>query len=95
MLALRGTAIVRLGRSDSAHYLLLTAYRLTHFTTHYFLPQVYDPANPNPNPDPNPNPKPQVYDPAKKWDSYTIHGAETYGEGTSSTLSQHGVMRTV
>ena len=37
----------------------------------------------------------QVYDPAKKWDSYTIHGAETYGEGTSSTLSQHGVMRTV
>ena len=36
----------------------------------------------------------QVYDPAKKWDSYTIHGAETFGEGNSSTLSQHGVMRT-
>ena len=37
---------------------------------------------------------PQVYDPQKKWDSYTIHGAETYGEGNSSTLSHHGVMRT-
>ena len=36
----------------------------------------------------------EVYDPHKKWDSYTVHGAETYGEGNASTLSQHGVMRT-
>ena len=37
----------------------------------------------------------EVYDPMKKWDTYTTHGVETYGEGTSAALSQHGVLRTV
>ena len=37
----------------------------------------------------------EVYDPSKKWDTYTTHGVETYGEGTSAALSQHGVLRTV
>jgi len=36
----------------------------------------------------------EVYDPQKKWDSYTTHGGETYGEGNSSAMSIHGVMRT-
>ena len=46
------------------------------------------------NPNPNPN-YAQVYDPSKKWDTYTTHGVETYGEGTAAALSQHGVLRTV
>ena len=35
----------------------------------------------------------EVYDPEKKWDTYTTHGRETYGEGNEAKLSAVGVMR--
>ena len=35
----------------------------------------------------------EVYDPDKKWDSYTIHGSETYGAGTDAAIGAFGVIR--
>jgi protein FAM50 len=35
----------------------------------------------------------EVYDPDKKWDTYTTHGGETYGEGTETSIGNFGVIR--
>mmetsp|Transcript_39221 Transcript_39221/g.95274 ORF Transcript_39221/g.95274 Transcript_39221/m.95274 type:complete len:263 (-) Transcript_39221:112-900(-) len=35
----------------------------------------------------------EVYDPSKKWESYTTHGRETYGEGNDSAMGAFGVRR--
>ena len=35
----------------------------------------------------------EVYDPNKKWDTYTTHGGETYGEGTEAAMGAFGVSR--
>jgi len=35
----------------------------------------------------------EVYDPEKKWDTYTVHGSETYGEGNDAKMSSFGVAR--
>lgn len=35
----------------------------------------------------------EVYDPEKKWDTYTTHGSETYGEGTDTAIGSFGVIR--
>ena len=35
----------------------------------------------------------EVYDETKKWESYTIHGGETYGEGNDMAMGAFGVVR--
>ena len=35
----------------------------------------------------------EVYDPEKKWDTYTTHGGETHGEGTETLIGNFGVLR--
>ena len=35
----------------------------------------------------------QVYDPNKKWDTYTIHGGETFGDGNDKAMGAFGVRR--
>lgn len=35
----------------------------------------------------------EVYDPAKKWDTYTVHGHETFGEGNDTAMGAFGVVR--
>ena len=35
----------------------------------------------------------EVYDPNKKWETYTVHGGETFGEGTQAALGHFGVAR--
>jgi len=35
----------------------------------------------------------EVYDPTKKWDTYTIHGGETFGDGNDKAMGTFGVRR--
>ena len=35
----------------------------------------------------------EVYDPNKSWDTYTVHGAETFGAGTDGAVGSFGVIR--
>ena len=35
----------------------------------------------------------EVYDPEKRWDTYTTHGSEVYGEGNEAAIGTFGVIR--
>ena len=35
----------------------------------------------------------EVYDPEKRWDTYTTHGSEVYGEGNEAAICTFGVIR--